>query len=79
MAAHRRDASVSAIMWKMRVKDQQTLAHYLQETAAVNSLRVLPDRAKDAIVAAAALYGVTCKGAKANTTTVPSRPESKKP
>eukprot|EP00438_Fugacium_kawagutii_P001726 Skav204117 [mRNA] locus=scaffold5190:190961:192067:- [translate_table: standard] len=43
VAAHRRGVSVNDLMWKMRVTQQRTLFHYLQETAAVSLLPQLSE------------------------------------
>jgi hypothetical protein len=38
-----RDGSIPDLMWSMRVSSQQTLGHYLQETAAAMSISALGD------------------------------------
>ena len=39
VAAYLNDEGIDNLMWKMRVRDQVTLAHYLQEVTAISSLR----------------------------------------
>ena len=40
---------ISTIMWRLRVSNQRTLSHYLQETAVESSLRQLPNRALERV------------------------------
>lgn len=46
---YRADVPVASILWQMRLRNMQTLEHYLQEVAALNSLLCIPDKAKDYI------------------------------
>ena len=54
------DVPVADIMWRMRIKEQSTLAHYLQEVTATNSLRDLPQKARSNILRTAGLFDVVC-------------------
>lgn len=49
VSMYRNEAPISSILWQMRLQHQQTLEHYLQEVAALNSLLTLPDVSKDFI------------------------------
>ena len=40
---------IADILWLMRLKSQETLAHYLQEVTALNVLYSLPESAKKKI------------------------------
>ena len=51
------DTPIDNILWRMRIKDQTTLGHYLQEVAAISSLRALPAAARAAISHADDLFG----------------------
>ena len=50
------DRPIADIMWRMRLRDQSSLAHYLQEVAAVSSLRALPQDARDAVASCNGLF-----------------------
>ena len=53
---YRNEAPISSILWQMRLQHQQTLEHYLQEVAALNSLLTLPDVSKDFIRVLAGIF-----------------------
>ena len=53
---YRNEAPISSILWQMRLRHQQTLEHYLQEVAALNSLLALSDVSKDYIRVLAAAF-----------------------
>lgn len=55
---YRTDEDISKLMWKMRLKNVETLQHYLQEVGAESAFLQLPDRSKAAVVAASALFEV---------------------
>jgi hypothetical protein len=55
---YRTDEDISKLMWKMRLKNVETLQHYLQEVGAESAFLQLPDRSKTAVVAASALFEV---------------------
>lgn len=40
---------ISNIQWTMRIKHQQTLEHYLQETAALGVIQKLPARSRELV------------------------------
>ena len=54
--AYMEGVPVPNIMWRMRIKSASTLEHYLQEVAAVVSLRGLPPRSADNIMMGAAIF-----------------------
>ena len=47
---------VSDIQWVMRLRHQQTLEHYLQETAAIGVLHMLPTGSKEKVRSCAAMF-----------------------
>ena len=49
---------ISLLMWQMRVKDQNTLGHYLQEVTTLTSLTELPSATREKIRVASALYEI---------------------
>ena len=55
VSAHRRGESVSEVQWRLRLKHQGTLAHYLQEVVALSVLPSLSARSRELVKAAAAL------------------------
>ena len=50
------DTSIADLLWKMRLRGATSLSHYLQEVAALSSLRDLPPVSKQAVSAASNLY-----------------------
>ena len=56
VAAYMRDIPIADIMWRMRVRSTSTLEHYLQEVAALVSLRSLPANASNRIQECALTY-----------------------
>ena len=44
------------IQWVMRLKNQQTLDHYLQETAAIGVVHMLPKNCREKVSSCAAMY-----------------------
>ena len=46
------------IQWVLRLKNQQTLDHYLQETAAIGVLHMLPKGCREKVTSCAAMYPV---------------------
>ena len=55
VSAHRRGESVSEVQWRLRLKHQGTLVHYLQEVVALSVLPSLSARSRELVKAAAAL------------------------
>ena len=55
VALYTRDVPIDVIMWKLRVKQQQTLAHYLQEVTALTTLRSLSETSRAQIKATSLL------------------------
>ena len=47
---------VADIQWVMRLKHQQTLDHYLQETAAIGVIHTLPTKTREKVTSCAAMY-----------------------
>ena len=47
---------ITDLMWRMRIRTQDTLAHYLQEATTLTSLAALPAQATASVSSAAALY-----------------------
>eukprot|EP00438_Fugacium_kawagutii_P021961 Skav208057 [mRNA] locus=scaffold1124:175499:180298:- [translate_table: standard] len=58
IVAYQRGEPIQDIMWRMRVTNQRTLEHYLQEMAADAMMSRLPSQCKSKIRSAAALYPV---------------------
>jgi hypothetical protein len=56
IAAYRRGVPIADIMWRMRLRQQKTLEHYLQELAAEDVLAGLPKPAARAVGAAAECF-----------------------
>ena len=65
VAHFRAHHDIHLLMWQMRVKDQNTLAHYLQETTTLTSLLELNPAARDRIRVASSLYEVMLRSALA--------------
>ena len=61
---YRSEAPISSILWQMRLRHQQTLEHYLQEVAALNSLLALTDVSKDFIRILAAVLRTCSDGSE---------------
>ena len=59
VASYMSDMPIPDIMWRMRVSSTNTLEHYLQEVAALTSLRSLPKRSVSMIIEFAALFDAT--------------------
>jgi len=59
IAHFRTHRDISLLMWQMRVRDQSTLSHYLQEATALTTMVDLPACAREAIRVAASLYEVS--------------------
>ena len=58
VAHFRAHNDISLLMWQMRVKDQNTLGHYLQEVTTLTSLTELPSATREKIRVASALYEI---------------------
>ena len=56
VAAYALDVSVDELVWRMRLRSQQTLVHYLQEVTALSSMRDLCPRARESVLLAARCY-----------------------
>lgn len=54
--AYRADQEIGRIMWRMRLKNMDTLKHYLQEAGAMSVFVELPQRAKNRVQTASCLY-----------------------
>ena len=54
--AYEDDVAIPDIMWRMRLKDVTSLAHYLQEVAVLMSLRSLPPDSQLRLKETAALF-----------------------
>jgi hypothetical protein len=54
--AYRSDDDITKLLWKMRLKNLETLQHYLQEVGAESAFLQLPNRSKSAILAASAMF-----------------------
>ena len=61
VALYMRDVPIDAIMWRLRVKHQQTLGHYLQEVAALTTLSSLSPASRAQVQAASKLLPVVLK------------------
>lgn len=46
VASHRRGVPIADLMWKMRISQQRTLFHYLQEVTAISMLPQLSERTR---------------------------------
>lgn len=53
---YRADEDIARLMWKMRIKSQETLQHYLQEVGAESAFLRLPRRSKELVVASSAMF-----------------------
>lgn len=49
---------ISDLLWRMRIRNLETLSHYLQEVSAATSLADLPPTARESISTFSALYAV---------------------
>ena len=58
IAEFRRAGDIPTLAWRLRVKSQDTLGHYLQETSAAVSLRDLPTASREKLNVAAGFYTV---------------------
>ena len=56
MSLHLLGLSIADLQWKMRIKHQKTLEHYLQEVVASTSLRDIDPASRTLIMDMAALY-----------------------
>ena len=56
--AYRRGENIQNILWKMRILQQSTLEHYLQETAAESLLSQLPQETKNRIRCSSQFYPI---------------------
>ncbi len=54
--AYRQNEDLGRLMWRMRLKQAETLQHYLQEVAAISILGELPEVSQRRIFAAGSLY-----------------------
>ena len=54
--AYRNDEELSKLMWRMRIRNLETLQHYLQEVGAATVYAELPKRSQDRIQSLAVLY-----------------------
>ena len=55
---YRCDEDIAKLMWKMRIKSQETLQHYLQEVGAESAFLQLPCCSKQAVIASSSLFEV---------------------
>eukprot|EP00438_Fugacium_kawagutii_P021002 Skav228367 [mRNA] locus=scaffold1981:191093:195553:+ [translate_table: standard] len=58
---YRCDEDIAKLMWKMRIKSQETLQHYLQEVGAESAFLQLPSCSKQAVVASSSLFEVSLR------------------
>jgi hypothetical protein len=56
VAAFESGLAITDLMWLMRVRNQETLSHYLQEVAAATHLKFLSASSKDAVKTASKMY-----------------------
>ena len=56
IAAYRRDTELTKIMWTMRVKNVETLQHYLQEMGAASIFAELPKDSRERIQSTALMF-----------------------
>ncbi len=54
--AYEHGLSIPYFLWRMRIRNQDTLAHYFQEVAAATNLRTLPGASKDKIASLARFF-----------------------
>ena len=54
--AYRQNEDLGRLMWRMRLKQAETLQHYLQEVAAISILGELPESSQKRIFAAGSMY-----------------------
>ncbi len=54
--AYRASVDVTTILWRMRLKNLDTLQHYLQEAGAISLYAALPEKSKARILSASQLY-----------------------
>ena len=62
ISAFQKGTAIVDLMWRMRIKSQSTLEHYLQEMMAVSLLPTLSGKVRQRIRAAGCLYAVAVKG-----------------
>ena len=60
--AYRQNEDVVSLMWRMRLKQADTLQHYLQEVAAISLFGDLPEISQRKILAAGSLYSFLLDG-----------------
>lgn len=60
--AYRANLDVTSICWRMRLKNLDTLQHYLQEAGAISLYASLPEKSKARILSASRLYSKLLDG-----------------
>ncbi len=60
--AYRANEDVTTLLWRMRLKNLDTLQHYLQEAGAISLFASLPSRAKARVQSATSLYSSLLDG-----------------
>ena len=65
VALYVQDTPIHDILWRMRFKNQETLDHYLQETAALTYLRGLSEKCRQQISVIAEFYNDVIDNAQA--------------
>ena len=60
--AYRANLDVTSICWRMRLKNLETLQHYLQEAGAISLYASLPEKSKARILSASQMYSKLLDG-----------------
>ena len=60
--AYRANDDITSLLWRMRLKNLETLQHYLQEAGAISLFSTLPSKSKARVQAATSLYSSLLDG-----------------